>query len=193
MSDILVIDIKMNRSKILNTIQYRLHENGIDSHIPGVVSDARDFFIDNKVTLSTPRNAKGNEVPVVLVVGCEDIYDKHSVTAHRQARNFMFISITRSKGWVYLYAVGRVKTAFESELKQITKNIPNIIFEFPEEDKLQELAKIDLITNNPKAKALDLDVSKFKKALQDNDIELVKALLDLDPEFKKSLKDLIGE
>jgi superfamily I DNA and RNA helicase len=127
------------------------------------------------------------------VAGCEDIYDKKSITAQRQARNFMFISITRSKGWVYLYAVGRIKTAFESELKQITKNIPNMVFVFPDEDKLQELAKIDLITNNPKAKALDIDVSKFKRALKDTDITLVKALLDLDPEFKKSLKDLVGE
>ena len=172
-------------------IQYKLHNYGIDSHIPGVVSDARDFFVDNRVTLTTPRNAKGNEVPVVFVVGCEDIYAKTSMSQQRQARNFMFISITRSKGWVYLSAVGRVKGVFFEEMKKIQKNMPNMRFIYPADDKLKELSKIDFLTNNPGAKLLDENVTKIKHAISSGKEELLKQLFDLDPELKSSLLKIL--
>lgn len=189
--DILVVDIRMNKNKVLNEVQYKLESLGVESHIPGVVSDARDFFVDGRVTLTTPRNAKGNEVSVVFVLGCEDIYSKVSVSRQRQSRNFMFISITRSKGWVYLSAVGRVKGVFFEEIKQIQKNLPDMKFIYPSADKLQELAKIDFLTNNPTARLLDEDVGKLKSAISSGKEELLKQLFDLDPELKNSLKKIL--
>lgn len=190
-TDILVIDIRMNKTKALNELQYKLQNLDIDSHIPGVVSDARDFFVDNHITLTTPRNAKGNEVSVVFVIGCEDIYAKSSMSSQRQSRNFMFISITRSKGWVYLSAVGRIKGVFSEEVKKIQKNLPNMKFIYPSDDKIQELARIDFLTNNPSAKLLDENVTKLKNAISSGKEELLKQLLDLDPELKSSLRKLL--
>lgn len=192
-TDILVVDIRMNKNKVLNEIQYKLQHLGVDSHIPGVVSDARDFFVDSRVTLTTPRNAKGNEVPVVFVVGCEDIYSKTNMSQQRQSRNFMFISITRSKGWVYLSAVGRVKGVFFEEIKQIQRNLPDMKFIYPSEDKIQELAKIDFLTNNPSAKLLDENMTKLKSAISSGKEELLKQLFDLDPDLKSSLKKILEE
>lgn len=191
--DILVIDIRMNKNKILNDLQYELGCLGIESHIPGVVSDARDFFVDGRVTLTTPRNAKGNEVSVVFVVGCEDIYSKVSASQQRQSRNFMFISITRSKGWVYLSTVGSVQEKFSDEMEKIEENLPNMKFIFPSEDKLKELAKIDFLTNNPTARLLNEDVNKLKNAIYSGKEELLKQLFDLDPDLKTSLKKILEE
>jgi superfamily I DNA and RNA helicase len=190
--DILVIDVKMNREEILNKIQSSLYENDVDAHIPGVVTDARDFFLQGMVTLTTPRNAKGNEVPVVFVVGCEDMYEKNSDAYQRRSRNFLFISMTRSKGWVYLYAAGRVKTAFMKEINAIRRNIPHIRFVYPSEARIKELAKIDYITSNPNAQEIDNDLAKLKTALKKNR-KTLQALLDLDPELKASLIDVIRE
>lgn len=192
-TDILVIDININRSKTLTDIQYKLHEMNIESHIPGIVSDAREFFTDNCVTLSTPRNAKGNEVPIVFVVGCEEIYLKTNMTLQRQIRNYMFISITRSKGWVYLSAVGRVKKAFIEEFSKIQKNLPNMKFIYPTEEKIQELSKIDFLTHNPKARALDENLKSFKKAIEAGNQEIWKQLISMDPEFKSALQKLLEE
>ena len=105
----------------------------------------------------------------------------------------MFISMTRSKGWVYLFATGRVKTKFEEEIKQIRKNIPNIYFCYPSAEKVNEISKINYLIDNPAAKQLDMDISKFKKALNYANVDTLKALLELDPEFKNKLKDIIGE
>ena len=193
-TDILVIDIKKNKENILNLIQNGLYEKGIESHIPGIVSDAREFFRDGKVTLSTPRNAKGNEVPIVIIVGCEDIYSKVDRINKRQARNFMFISITRSKGWVYLFAAGRVKTSFQNEIKSIQKNSPNMIFEYPSKEKIQQLSKIDFLSDNPKAKTYDDDIIRnIKKAISAGDTEILKHLIELDPSLRATLKKMLEE
>lgn len=193
-SDILVIDIKMNKSNMLNLIQASLMEHSIESHVPGVVTDAREFFYEGKVTLSTPRNAKGNEVPIVFVVGCEDIYSKQDMAKKRQARNFMFISITRSKGWVYLYASGRVKTAFQKEIKDIQKNYPSMVFDYPSEEVINSLAKIDFLTKNPKAKTYDNGIiAKIKQAIASGDAEILKQLFALDASLKDTLKELLGD
>ena len=103
----------------------------------------------------------------------------------------MFISITRSKGWVYLSGVGRVKTAFSDEYKKIQKNLPDMKFIYPSDDLIKELAKIDFLTNNPNARQLDDDITKIKKAMSSGKEELLKQLLDLDPEFKSSLQKLL--
>lgn len=191
-TDILVIDINTNKNKILNQIQSKLNELNIESHIPGLVSNAREFFQENKVTLSTPRHSKGNEVPIVFVLGCEYIYEKIKLPEQRQIRNFMFISITRSKGWVYLYAEGRVKSIFSREFENIQKNIPNILFTYPSEEKIKELAKIDFLLNNPKAKKIDETFKNLKENIS-QDLSVVKALIDLDPKFKEELKKIIGD
>ena len=191
--DILVIDIKMNKEKTLSAIQAGLYAKEINSHIPGVVTDARDFFKTGHVTLSTPRNAKGNEVPVVLLIGCENIYEKKNITEQRQARNFMFISMTRSKGWVYLYATGRVKTKFQDEIKRINRNIPSIHFTYPSSEVVNQITKINYLIDNPAAKQIDYDIEKFKAALKNADRETLKALIELDPDFKLQLKGILGE
>lgn len=190
---ILVIDLKMNKTKTLNNIQFGLFEKHIKSHIPGVVTDARDFFQDGYVTLSTPRNSKGNEVPVVIIVGCEDIYEKKKISDKRQSRNFMFISMTRSKGWVFLYASGRVKTRFSNELQKIQKNMPNILFSYPSQNTVNEISKINYLIDNPAAKQIDLDIDKFKRTIEQADAETLKILIDLNPDFKSKLQSLLNE
>lgn len=190
---ILVIDLKMNKTKTLNNIQLGLFQNQIKAHIPGVVTDARDFFQDGHVTLSTPRNSKGNEVPVVIIVGCEDIYEKKKISDKRQSRNFMFISMTRSKGWVYLYASGRVKTKFMNELRNIQKNVPNILFSYPSQKTINEISKINYLIDNPAAKQIDLDIDKFKRTIEQADAETLKILIDLNPDFKSKLQSLLND
>ena len=58
-------------------------------------------------------------------------------------------------------------------------------------DKIQELAKIDFLTNNPTARMLDQDVNKLKDAISSGKEELLKQLFDLDPELKASLMKIL--
>ena len=192
-TDILVIDVAMNKTKNLSLLQTYLLGIGIPSYLPGVYADARDFFQEGYVTLSTPRNAKGNEVPIVFVLGCEEIYAKSTMVEKRKARNFMFISITRSKGWVYLCAVGRVKGKFTSEYKKITDNIPNLVFTYPDDEQIKLMAKIDFIQDNPKARDIDQSFLTLRKAVDTGDSAVVKRLLELDPQMKETLRKLLGE
>ena len=192
-TDILVIDIAMNKTRNLLLLQAQLQDVGIQSYLPGVYSDARDFYQEGYVTLSTPRNAKGNEVPIVFVLGCEEIYAKNTMFEKRKARNFMFISITRSKGWVYLCAVGRVKGRFTNEYKKISDNIPNLVFTYPDDNQIKLMAKIDFLSDNPKARDIDQSLVTLKKAIDTGDSEVIKQLLELDPGMKNILRSLLGD
>ena len=78
-------------------------------------------------------------------------------------------------------------------MNAIKKNLPNISFTYPSNEKINELAKIDFLTNNPKAKAMNDELLKFKKAVKKGDASVVKALLDLDPELKEVLQQLVIE
>lgn len=190
-TDILVIDIAMNRTKSLNSLQFKLASMNISSYLPGVMADARHFFEEGSVTLSTPRNAKGNEVPIVFVMGCEDIYQKTNMFEKRVARNFMFISITRSKGWVILTAAGRVKGRFSGEFRKIAGQIPNMVFVYPDEENRKLMAKIDFMYDNPKAKEVDTSLATLRNLLEKGDSAVVKQLLELDPNLKSALLDLL--
>ena len=64
-------------------------------------------------------------------------------------------------------------------------------FIYPSDDKIQELAKIDFLTNNPSAKLLDENVTKIKNAISSGKEELLKQLFDLDPDLKSSLKKIL--
>lgn len=66
-------------------------------------------------------------------------------------------------------------------------------FIYPSEDKIQELAKIDFLTNNPSAKLLDENMTKLKSAISSGKEELLKQLFDLDPDLKSSLKKILEE
>lgn len=191
-NDIMVIDIGLNKSRILNLIQLKLEGMNIDSIIPGIVEDSRVFFVDNKVTLSTPRNAKGNEVSIVFVVGVEEIYSKVTLKEQRRIRNFLFIAMTRAKAWLYLSVFGKVKTRFDNEYKQIKKNSPRIIYRYPSENVISELNKIDFVFNNPRARKVDETLDNLKNVIE-RDREMVLQLLKMDPKTRELLKDLVGE
>lgn len=191
--DIVVIDIKMNKDKILNSIQAGLYLKGIDSHIPGIISDSRNFFRENTVTLSTPRNSKGNEVPIVIVIGCEELYTKKTPLERRQIRNFMFISMTRSLGWVYLVASGRVKTAFLKEYSEIKRNYPKIRFTYPSIETLERIKKVDYLSKNPNSIRANQDLINMRKILKNNNTEMLKKLLELDLDMLEDLKRLVAD
>ena len=121
------------------------------------------------------------------------ICEKKKISDKRQSRNFMFISMTRSKGWVYLYASGRVKTKFMSELHKIQKNVPNILFSYPSQKTINEISKINYLIDNPAAKQIDLDIDKFKRTIEQADAETLKILIDLNPDFKSKLQSLLND
>lgn len=190
--DILVIDVNNNKNDFLKNIQAKLSLNSIESHIPGIITDSREFIKQDKVTLSTPRNSKGNEVPVVIVVNAEIIYKARNKERGRISRNFLFISITRAKAMVRIFACDKTQQ-FVNEMKKIIDNYPKYKFKFPTLEEEKELQTIDLIMKNPSARKLNNTLESLNKLLNNpTELELAAKLIQGNPELVEKLKELMN-
>lgn len=112
--DILIVDLKGNKNRFEEEIGIYLKKLGINFYIPAQPNmnqhtcDWRykkpdKFWCDNAVTISQTPRAKGNEAPMVYVVGIEQIAENEQSI---KERNKLFTAITRAKCWVKLMGVG---------------------------------------------------------------------------------------
>ena len=92
-----------------------LKDYNIDYYIPSynkkninIKPDLKDikpekFWEDDAVTISKIARAKGNEAPMVYIVGIEEIAENESDISYR---NKLFTALTRAKCWVKIMGVG---------------------------------------------------------------------------------------
>lgn len=175
--DIIVIDLDQKKANDnLKYIQRLLFEADINSTIPGFVDSVDDFFIEENVTLTTARRAKGNESPVVFILGIDTMYQSKNKVEDRIKRNLAFISITRAKGWCFITGSGKNCDLFKVEYDKIFKHFPVFKFKYPEEEYLKEIQRITYITT---------DSELYKTTMENKDMML--NMLDQDPEMLKAL------
>lgn len=190
--DIMVIDLRKKSKELLQRMQELLYKKGHLSIIPGIVEDSKNFFQDECVTLTTPRRAKGNEVPIVFVLGGNSMYDETSMAKRRIARNSFFISMTRSKGWVFVSGAEDNIDLFKEEYEKIVSKLPCFEFDFPSQAEFEKMVNIDYIFKSDKTAKFERDIEALKAVLGDK--EKLKLLnLFLDDDTKESLKNLLGE
>ncbi len=198
--DIMVIDMSVSSSKRLKYLQSELYlKCNTESTIPGIVDGARDFLIEDSVTLTTVRKAKGNEVPIVFVIGLDRIYDHKNEYEKRQLRNMTFVSLTRAKAWLYLTGSGQNSEELEEEYRKLHDDISSksgISFRFPTDSELLSIQKINVLTNDA---TVVQNIEKSVKTLQDlageDTLEYLNLLLDDETKNKllRALKQNEGE
>lgn len=141
--DILIINLKENRNgKIFEQeIGNYLNNLNIDFYIPSKSKsneydcDWRDekpdqFWYDGAVTLSQVPRAKGNEAPMVYVVGLEEIAVNEDSVKYR---NKLFTAMTRAKCWVKLMGVGDY--SLYDEIREAIKSNGEFRFKFTKPKK----------------------------------------------------------
>ncbi len=190
--DIMVIDLRKKSKELLQYMQELLYKKGHLSIIPGIVEDSKVFFQEDCVTLTTPRRAKGNEVPIVFVLGANSMYEETSMAKRRIARNSLFISMTRSKGWVFVSGAENNIDLFEEEYKRIIEKLPCFEFVFPSNDEFEKMTNIDYIFKSDKTAKFERDIESLKAVLGDKD-KLKLLNLFLDDDTRESLRNLLGE
>ncbi|HDF4155999.1 TPA: DEAD/DEAH box helicase [Clostridioides difficile] len=189
--DIMVIDMRKGSKKEFIYMQSLLFSNNIMSNIPGIVDDSRSFIVDENITLTTPRRAKGNEVPIVFVIGAESIYAYESALERRLARNAFFISVTRSKGWSFISGGGKNTDLLEKEFNLIMNDLPLYKFKFPDKNSYDNMTRIDYILKSNKLDDISRNVDVLRTLLKSKDLDLINVMLD--DEMKEALKKLVGD
>jgi len=187
--DIMVIELGRGIGKSFDFIRQELLKKNIGSKTPGFSDEADDFFVKDNVTLSTVRRAKGNEAPIVFIMGADNICSpKEDKVLMRINRSFAFIAISRSKGWCFITGKGENMDLFMEEYRKIMIDYPKFKFKFPTKLELEEMKKINYRTRDEKSKK---DYNKIKDSMK----EIIREIKEneylpesLVNELKKSLE-----
>jgi len=141
--DIMVICLDdRHAKKYFLEISDILYENDIYSHNLLSNTYEKGFKEDNCVTLSTIYRAKGNEAPIVYVIGIDSLaYDKNS----RTTRNKIFTAFTRAKAWLRVSGTGGRADELINEIKEAKTNFPYATFIHKSENALKrDLSEINI-------------------------------------------------
>jgi superfamily I DNA and RNA helicase len=166
----------------------KLRKHNIDAHIAGVTTGPNDFFKKDSVVISGIYRAKGNEAPMVYVLGGE--YCHEGIGLIRR-RNILFTAITRSRGWVRLCGVGDAMKGLQAEWNQVVKNRFQLTFTVPTPDELEKMRKIHRDRTEDEVQKIE----KSRRSLEEI-LELIEreelALEDLSPATRRKLAKLLG-
>ncbi|OTP68150.1 ATP-binding domain-containing protein [Caballeronia sordidicola] len=134
-----------------------LADEGIQAHLPGITSSRDAFIAENKVAISGPYRAKGNEAPVVYVMDADYCSGGPELI---KKRNILFTAITRSRGWVRVCGKGIAMQSLIDEFQRLKDNNYQLRFTMPNPMELQEMRTLYRdITADERRKA-----DEFKKA-----------------------------
>jgi superfamily I DNA and RNA helicase len=157
-----------------------LADQGMDSHLVGVTSSRDGFLIEDKVAVSGPHRAKGNEAPVVYVMDADFCASGIELI---KKRNILFTGITRSRGWVRVCGCGDGMKILLAEFNKLKAKNFQLDFTIPTLLELQKMRTLYRdITSDDRRKAADL--KKAFDKLPDNEEEANAVLQALPKEFR---------
>ncbi|MBB6324462.1 superfamily I DNA and RNA helicase [Algoriphagus iocasae] len=184
--EILIIDLDTKNSK--DEFQYlrqKLDIKNIKCITPGYIESNDAFKEAGFVTLSTPFRAKGNETNVVIIVNSQKVINDLTL----RMRNAIFVSITRSRGWCYIYSAGEYGVGLSKEIAEIQTNYPKFKFTFPSEDEIHR--RYTILTSS---KDLEKANSEIENLFSDESLKaLLLEKLSQDPKLLDEIKKLKGE
>lgn len=169
--DILIISLDDRNAKgYFNSLTNKFMEKGI--FVNNILLNpytSTDFVNKGHVTLSTVHRAKGNEAPVVFVIGIDAIYKQRKT---RSGRNKLFTAFTRTKCCLKVSGLGSEANYFMDEIKKTLNDYPCLKFNQPSKEEVETLQR-DLTDKSKKIKNLKKEFyDKLKEeGFSDTEIE----------------------
>lgn len=165
---VICIDDRYNKS-YFDRITETLRENDIYTHNLSSNQYEKGFAEDGCVTLSTVYKAKGNEAPMVFVIGCDTFEGEKD---NRMMRNKIFTAFTRAKAWLRITGIGISRHSLFREIECVQNNDFKLEFIHKE----AHVIKRDLDdANEKKSKNRDKMAKVFeelkKSGITDNELE----------------------
>lgn len=140
--DIIVISFDdRNAKSYFTSISKKLAEHDIYTNNLSTNFYQKGFQDDNRITLSSVYRAKGNEAPVVYVIGC-DTFGLGRLL--RTTRNKIFTAFTRAKAWLRITGAGSNMDMLISEIEEAKSHFPYFKFTHKSEKVIKrDLAEIN--------------------------------------------------
>jgi len=165
LDDILIIVANPLRIRSMGAkIMSALKEKGINAHLAGVTASVDILFIQESVAISSIFRAKGNEAPMVYVVGAQDCYS--SMFGLSRKRNILFTAITRSRAWVRVSGVGQEMRDLAAEAQRTVESRYLLDFPYPTSDEIAQLRTVHRDRSAAERKEIEKDMAGLSRLLQ---------------------------
>ena len=171
---IINLDTKSSKSQF-QYIRQQLDIKEIKAITPGYVERSDAFKEPGFVTLTTAFRAKGNEANIVFVINTQKVINDSTF----RMRNAIFVAITRSRGWNYIYGYGENIEDLEKEIIDIKNDYPFFNFPFPSEDEIKR--RLTILQSNKNVAKVDKEIDNLLK--EDDYKALLLEKLSKDPEL----------
>jgi superfamily I DNA and RNA helicase len=118
-----------------------LSAHEISSHLAGVMASVDELFQEGSVAITGIYRAKGNEAPMVYLLGSEYCAGTARFTSIK-ARNILFTAITRSRAWVRICGLGIDMAGLSNELTGVVQNRYRLAFRVPTRQEIEKIRRI---------------------------------------------------
>ena len=180
--EILIIDIDTKNSKAnFQYIRQALDYRDVKCITPGYIERNDSFKEKGFVTLTTPFRAKGNETNIVFIINSQKILNDSTF----RLRNSMFVSITRTRGWCYIFSTNDKDEKVKKEINDILNDYPKFKFEFPSIESIER--RYSILTSNKDLEKYDNQIDEILKN-DDLNALLIEKLLN-DPKLIAKLRN----
>jgi superfamily I DNA and RNA helicase len=166
----------------------QLRNRGIEAHIAGVTRGVDEFFVPNSVVVSGIYRAKGNEAPMVYVLGGEYCHGGWGLI---RRRNILFTAVTRSKAWVRVCGVGKEMVQLCEEAANVQKNGYQLTFQVPTADELNTLRRIHRDRTEDEIQRVETSRKTLEEIIEMIEREEM-TLEDLPASLRRKLTKLLG-
>lgn len=184
-SDILVIYCEpLGIQKAAGILMRALKNRSIDSHLVGVTTSRDALFYEESIAITSVYRAKGNEAPMVYVMGADSTIHGFELA---KRRNILFTAMTRSRGWVRITGVGSDMDTLMEEVEQVRSHGHRLEFRYPTDADVERMRRIhrDMAKDERVALRKEIEgVSRLARRIEGGEIDIaslpdeVRALIE---------------
>lgn len=167
-----------------------LRKRNINCHIAGVTRSVDEFVVNDSVAISGIYRAKGNEAPIIYILGAQYCYGGWGSMIRR--RNILFTAITRSRAWVRLCGVGEDMNRLVDEWNRVRDNGYKLVFQVPTEEELKQLRQIHRDRTDSQIQKIDSSRKSLEEIVALLETEEL-TIDDIPANVRRKLKKLLGE
>ncbi|OIV40665.1 DEAD/DEAH box helicase [Flavobacterium johnsoniae] len=181
--EIIIINLDTKNSKDqFEYIRQKLDIINIKCITPGYIESNDSFKVKGFITLTTPFRAKGNESNIVFILNSQKVVNDFTL----RMRNAIFVSITRSRGWCYIYGQGDSNTILIEEITKIQNDYPFFKFDFPSTEDIKR--KYSILKSKKDIEKADNDINTLFS--DDSYRALLIEKLSQDPKLLQEIQNL---
>ncbi|MGO8908853.1 MAG: ATP-binding domain-containing protein [Bradyrhizobium sp.] len=140
-----------------------LRKHEIQAHLVGVTTSRDAVFANNSIAITSIYRAKGNEAPMVYVVGAEYCFGGFNLS---RKRNILFTAITRSRAWVRVSGIGNSMNSLITEYQKIREDHFSLLFQYPTAQQLQRMRTVHRDRSSDEINEIEQDLEGLTRLLQ---------------------------